>query len=55
VLERFNRTGTGVGVGLAGMRTRIEDFFGRLEICSTGNGTVVRAIVPLGEGCAVLN
>jgi two-component system NarL family sensor kinase len=55
LLKRFNHTGNGVGVGLAGMRGRIEEFSGRLEICSTGNGTVVRAIVPLDEGWGGLN
>jgi signal transduction histidine kinase len=55
LLERFSRTGNGMGVGLAGMRGRIEEFSGRLEICSTGNGTVVRAIVPFGEGWSGLN
>jgi signal transduction histidine kinase len=49
VLEKFNRTGAGVGVGLAGMRERIEEIYGRLELCSGGNGAVVRARVPMAK------
>ena len=45
-LEQFNRTGCGVGVGLAGMRERIEDLRGRLEIISDQTGTLVRAVLP---------
>jgi two-component system NarL family sensor kinase len=47
LLEQFNRTGTGAGVGLAGMRERIEDLCGRLEISSGGKGTIVRASLPV--------
>jgi two-component system, NarL family, sensor kinase len=41
-------TGGGlVGVGIAGMFERLQQFGGRLEITSGEHGTVVRAILPL--------
>jgi len=43
LLEQFRRAGTAAGVGLAGMRERMEDFGGRLEIISHTSGTLVRA------------
>jgi PAS domain S-box-containing protein len=36
-----------LGVGVAGMRERLRQLAGRLEIISHGRGTTVRAIVPL--------
>jgi two-component system CheB/CheR fusion protein len=47
LLGRFNRTGAGFGVGLAGMRERMREMGGRLEIDSDGNGTVIRAVIPV--------
>ena len=35
------------GVGLAGMRERLNELNGRLELESDGHGTTVRAMVPL--------
>ena len=48
-LEQFRRTGGGVGVGLAGMRERVEDLHGRLEVSSDGTGTLIRATLPPGD------
>jgi signal transduction histidine kinase len=40
-------TGTGLGVGIAGMRERLKQLGGRLEITSGEQGTTVRAILAL--------
>jgi signal transduction histidine kinase len=40
-------SGETVGVGLRGMRERISDFGGELEVISTGQGTKVRAVIPI--------
>jgi signal transduction histidine kinase len=47
VLERFQRTGTGSGVGLAGIRERIKELGGEFTICSSTAGTTLRSSVPL--------
>jgi signal transduction histidine kinase len=46
LLEDFRRK-TGTGVGLAGMRERIDDFQGRMDIQSEGKGTLLRVEMPL--------
>ncbi len=46
-LERFRNSGTGVGVGLAGIRERVSELGGELEISSDGGGTNVKVSVPL--------
>jgi signal transduction histidine kinase len=45
-LARFNRNGTGMGVGLTGMRERVRDLGGRFELNSAPGGTLVRISVP---------
>lgn len=47
VLERFRRTRGGSSVGLAGMRERLDEIGGRLEIRSEGQGTILAAKIPL--------
>ena len=46
-LEKIIRDGPGVGIGIAGMRERISQIGGRLEIESGGLGTTIRALLPL--------
>lgn len=38
-----------VGVGIAGMRERVTQFGGRLEITSTTHGTTLRMVLPVRE------
>lgn len=46
-LSGFCEVNGQTGVGLAGMRERLNELNGRLELESDGHGTSVRAIVPL--------
>jgi signal transduction histidine kinase len=46
-LPRLRETCAESGVGLAGMRERMKELNGKLEIGSDGQGTSIRAIVPL--------
>lgn len=50
LLERFRRDGTQSGVGLAGMRERIRELGGKLDISSGEHGTVLNAEIPLDFG-----
>ncbi len=47
LLKRLDEGGAEMGVGLAGMRERLDELNGALEINSDGCGTTLRAIVPL--------
>ena len=46
-LARLRQTSAETGVGLAGMRERLNELSGKLEIESTGHETTMRATVPL--------
>jgi signal transduction histidine kinase len=50
VINRFY-SGMASGVGLAGMRERLSDLNGRLEVERRSRGSVIRAIIPVAE-CA---
>jgi len=45
--ERGRGVGTRLGVGILGMRERMAQLGGRLEVESTSSGTTVRATIPL--------
>lgn len=45
-LDEFHRNGTGVGVGLAGMRERVRELSGDLQLKSNHSGTIVSVILP---------
>jgi signal transduction histidine kinase len=50
LLESFRHDGTQSGVGLAGMRERIRELGGKLDISSGEHGTVLSAEIPLDLG-----
>jgi signal transduction histidine kinase len=45
--KRLASSGT-LGVGILGMRERMRQLGGRLEITSDEQGTTVKAVLPLG-------
>jgi len=47
LLDRLRRANTDGGVGLAGMRERINDLSGCLDIESSSRGTTLRVSLPL--------
>jgi len=46
-LAKMNGSGSDVGVGIAGMRERLKELGGRLEIESDSTGTLLNALIPL--------
>lgn len=48
ILRRFLETGAGMGVGLTGMRERVRELGGSLELRSSTSGTVLQVRVPAG-------
>lgn len=50
LLTNVDQDVAGLGVGVLGMRERLRQLGGRLEIESGANGTTVRAIVPVPAG-----
>jgi signal transduction histidine kinase len=51
-LKDIRSGGRGAGVGIAGMRERMEELGGHLEISSTEHGTTVRTRLPLVQHAA---
>jgi signal transduction histidine kinase len=49
VMDRFQRTGTGSGVGLAGIRERVKELGGDFTISSNDTGTILRSAIPLSH------
>jgi signal transduction histidine kinase len=47
MLSRFHETGVGMGVGLTGMRERVRELGGNLELNSSTSGTILRVRVPI--------
>src|SRR5260370_41200141 len=48
-LQNFRSSKSPSGVGLAGMRGRVADVDGKLELECPGEGSVVRAIIPFAR------
>ncbi len=46
-IEKFMTSGTEVGVGLGGMRERVRDLGGKIELQTPGTGTTVKVTLPL--------
>jgi len=49
MLESFKTTGNGVGVGLAGIRERLREVNGKLDLSSSGAGTILRVSLPVTD------
>lgn len=49
LLSRFQATGAGVGVGLAGIRERAWELGGKLTLQSDSGGTLLRIAIPLAK------
>ncbi|MGH9682442.1 MAG: CHASE3 domain-containing protein [Candidatus Acidiferrales bacterium] len=47
LLEKFRKSATGTGVGLAGMRERVTDLGGEMDVRSEGRGTTVKVTLPV--------
>jgi len=46
-IQKFVTSGTDVGVGLGGMRERVRDLGGKIELQNPGTGTTVKVTLPL--------
>jgi two-component system, NarL family, sensor kinase len=50
ILKKFLDSGTGTGVGLSGMRARVREQGGSLDIKSSPEGTEINVVMPLPPG-----
>ena len=50
LLRRFRTKGAAFGVGLSGMRERVRELHGRLDIQSSPSGTLISVTLPLVAG-----
>ncbi|HET7440555.1 MAG TPA: sensor histidine kinase [Terriglobales bacterium] len=50
VLEGFQKGGSNLGVGLAGIRERVMELGGALQVESNVSGTLLKATIPVTEG-----
>jgi len=48
-LDLFQKRGGQAGIGLSGMRERVNQLEGRLEIRSDSEGTLVRVVIPVSS------
>jgi signal transduction histidine kinase len=55
LLDNFRKSSAGLGVGLAGMRERVLELGGTLDLESDGGGTLVRATLPVLARTATLS
>jgi len=46
-IDKFMTSGTDVGVGLGGMRERVRDLGGKIELQTPGIGTTVKVTLPI--------
>jgi signal transduction histidine kinase len=46
LLKSFRTRGSGLGIGLSGMRERVREFHGRLDIQSSPSGTLISVTLP---------
>lgn len=46
-LKAFRETGLGVGVGLDGMKQRVRELGGQLQLDSSSSGTCLKASLPV--------
>ena len=53
VLKKFQETGSQVGVGLAGMRQRVNELGGRFDIASGQHGTAIKVVIPKTRGSEI--
>jgi signal transduction histidine kinase len=53
LLERFLTSGTNVGVGLSGIRERVKELGGKLQVESSSSGTLLKIEIPIAESTPI--